>query len=214
MQELIDVARSKRIPLVFDEGSGRVVSLSRYGLTDEPTLRDVVGLGVDVVTCSTDKLIGSVQGGLILGTKEIIDRCASHPLMRALRPGKESFELVVSDLKSYLRGKEESEIPLYRMLSTPLETLRSRAESLATETGSSVIELESVIGGGTTPTETVPSVGLRVEGHAERIRKRLREANPPVIARIQADEVVLDLRTVGPTDDENLGRILSGIDRG
>jgi L-seryl-tRNA(Ser) seleniumtransferase len=121
IDELVAVAREKKLPLLYDEGSGRVVDLGRYGFAAEPTIGELIAKGVDVVTCSTDKLIGATQGGLILGRSEWIERCRRHPLMRALRAGKESYAVIAETLRAFATGQHESRVPVYRMLATPLE---------------------------------------------------------------------------------------------
>ncbi|MCA1734056.1 MAG: L-seryl-tRNA(Sec) selenium transferase, partial [Acidobacteria bacterium] len=121
--DLVEISRSRGIPLFYDEGSGRVVDLVSYGFSSAPTLRQLVASGIDAVTCSTDKLIGATQGGLILGTRAIVDACARHPLMRALRAGKESYAVVGETLRAFLTGKQEELIPIYAMLAQPLEAI-------------------------------------------------------------------------------------------
>src|SRR6266568_1984213 len=113
--------------MLYDEGSGRVVDLARYGFARADTIRELIGKGVDAVTCSTDKLIGATQGGLILGRAEIVARCRRHPLMRALRAGKESYAVIGETLRAFATEKHEERIPIYRMLATPLDELRRRA---------------------------------------------------------------------------------------
>lgn len=207
-EELAGVAARKKIPLVVDEGSGRVVDLGRYGFRSEPTIRELFEAGADVVTCSTDKLIGSVQGGLILGTRRHLDLCAKHPLMRAFRPGKESISLLGDALVTFLRGAQEREIPIYRMLSAGIEELRSRSEALATATGACVVLTRCALGGGTTPEETIPSIGLALEGDANELQQRFLALSIPVVGRIVDDRFTLDLRTVLPEEDADLSRML------
>src|SRR5207302_3747806 len=130
IEELIAIGKKRGIPLLYDEGSGRVVDLAPYGFTSAPTIRELIALGVDSVTCSTDKLIGATQGGLILGSDDIINRCRKHPLMRALRAGKESYAIIAETLRAFATGRHEAEIPIYRMLTAPLDTLRQRAAEI------------------------------------------------------------------------------------
>lgn len=207
--ELVDVARG-RVPLLYDEGSGRVVSLAEYGFGDEPTIREVLASGVDAVTCSTDKLIGAVQGGLILGRSEIIDRCRQHPLMRALRAGKESYAVISETLRIFAAGQHERGIPIYRMLATPLDSLRARAERLIAGTSAEMIEVRSVLGGGTTPSESIPSVGIQLAGKANEIASRFLRLEIPIVGRIHADAFTLDLRTVLEEEDEVVRQAIAG----
>jgi L-seryl-tRNA(Ser) seleniumtransferase len=207
-EELASIAARKKIPLVLDEGSGRVVDLARYSFRSEPTIRELFEAGADVVTCSTDKLIGSVQGGLILGRRKHLDLCAKHPLMRAFRPGKESFSMLGETLVSFLRAAHEREIPIYRMLSTGVDELRTRAEALAPAAGAQVVATRCALGGGTTPEEAMPSVGLALEGDANALQKRFLALTIPVVGRIVEDRFTLDLRTILPEEDAHLARML------
>src|SRR5207253_11457050 len=116
IEELVEITRAKKLPLLYDEGSGRVVDLARYGFRRRDTIRELMLKGVDVITCSTDKLIGATQGGLILGRAEIVAKCRTHPLMRALRAGKESYAVIAETLRAFATDRQEKEIPIYRLL--------------------------------------------------------------------------------------------------
>ena len=211
VEEMVEVAEKVKRQLLWDEGSGRVVDLSPYGFRKGTTIRELFEAGVDAVTCSTDKLIGSTQGGLILGRHEIVDRCRKHPLMRALRAGKESHANVSATLLMFARGKHEASVPIYKMLSTPIEELRSRAERLAALPGASVVDSESALGGGTTPTEVIASCSVAIEGSASRIARSLRLSDPPIIGRIVNDQVTLDMRTIFPEEDQIVAAALSRL---
>ncbi|HYI11324.1 MAG TPA: L-seryl-tRNA(Sec) selenium transferase [Thermoanaerobaculia bacterium] len=200
ISELVDVARAKRIPLLYDEGSGRVVDLHRYGFNTGETIRELIAAGVDVVTCSTDKLLGATQGGLILGREELIAKCRRHPLMRALRVGKETYAVVAATLRAFVTGKHEERIPIYRMLATPLEVLRLRAEHVAGGTGARIVESRCALGGGTTPTETVPSLAIEVAGDATSLHARFLGNDPPIVGRISDGRFLIDMRTLLETD--------------
>ena len=200
VEKLIEVARSKKVPLVYDEGSGRVVDLARYGFARGETLRELFAKGVDAITCSTDKLIGATQGGLILGRSEIIEKCRRHPLMRAMRAGKESYALIGATLRAFATEQHEKEIPIYRMLATPLEELRARAQELVRGTKAKVLESESALGGGTTPSETIPSAAIAIPGNASELYARFLTLPVPIAGRIVADRFTLDLRTILPAD--------------
>jgi L-seryl-tRNA(Ser) seleniumtransferase len=200
VEELVDIARSKKVPMLYDEGSGRIVDLAPYGLPTAPTIRALIDAGVDALTCSTDKLIGATQGGLILGSEEIVNRCRRHPLMRALRAGKESYAVVGETLRAFATGKYERSVSIYRMLAASIEELRHRATELARGTRATVIESSAVLGGGTTPTETIRSIALVLEGRATELHQRFLSMSPPIVGRIAADAFTLDLRTVLPED--------------
>jgi L-seryl-tRNA(Ser) seleniumtransferase len=188
-------AAVRRVPLLYDEGSGRVVDLSRYGFARSPLVADLIGSGVDAVTCSTDKLIGATQGGLILGRADLIEKCRRHPLMRALRAGKETYAIVAATLRVFAAGKHETEIPIYRMLATPLEVLRARGEELVRGTQCRIVESRCALGGGTTPTESIASAAIEVSGHAPGLYARFLANDPPIVGRIQNDRFTIDLRT-------------------
>ncbi|MBV9497674.1 MAG: L-seryl-tRNA(Sec) selenium transferase [Acidobacteria bacterium] len=188
VEELIDVARNANVPMLYDEGSGRVVDLAPYGFASAPTIRELLASGVDVVTCSTDKLLGATQGGLILGRADIINKVKKHPLMRALRAGKESYAVIAETLRAFATNRHESEIPIYRMLATPLDALRARAEELTRGTSHGIVETRSVLGGGTTPTESIPSIGIELPAAPQ--------SDPPILGRTQNDRFVIDVRTL------------------
>ena len=198
--ELVDVAHARKIPMLYDEGSGRVVDLATYGFPRAETIRELMAAGVDAVTCSTDKLIGATQGGLILGREDIIERCRRHPLMRALRAGKESYAVIGATLQAFATGRHEETIPIYRMLATPVDELRRRAGELTAGTTARVIDTRAVLGGGTTPTETIASVSVAVPGNAAELHRKLLGLSPPIVGRISEDELTLDLRTVLPQE--------------
>ena len=200
IEELIAVARAKRVPLLYDEGSGRVVDLARYGFASHATLAELIARGVDVVTCSTDKLIGATQGGLILGSAELIDKCRRHPLMRALRVGKETYAIVAATLRAFATGKQEERIPIYRMLAAPLDALRARAAELVRGTDCRVIESRCALGGGTTPTETIASIAIEVPGSASEEQARFLRNDPPIVGRVVDDRFTIEMRTLLPQD--------------
>ena len=200
IEELVAISNKRGIPLLYDEGSGRVVDLAPYGFTSASTIRELIALGVDAVTCSTDKLIGATQGGLVLGSEAIINRCRKHPLMRALRAGKESYAIIAETLRAFATGRHETEIPIYRMLSTPLDVLRRRAEEMIVGTPCRVIESACALGGGTTPTETVPSIAIEVPGNASQLASRFLQHDPPIVGRIVDDRFTIEVRTLDERD--------------
>lgn len=192
------VAVKDSLPLLYDEGSGRVVDLAPYGFAREDTIRELLAKGVDVVTCSTDKLIGATQGGLILGRADIVEKCRRHPLMRALRAGKESYAVIAETLLAFVAGQHEQRVPVYRMLATPVEELRARATALIAGTACKVIESECALGGGTTPAETIRSVAIEVPGNANENYARFLRAG--VVGRIVGDRFTLEVRTLLPAE--------------
>jgi L-seryl-tRNA(Ser) seleniumtransferase len=200
IEELVAISKKRGIPLLYDEGSGRLVDLAPYGFTSAPTIRELIALGVDAITCSTDKLIGATQGGLILGSDDIITRCRKHPLMRALRAGKESYAIIAETLRAFATGRHEIEIPIYRMLATPIDELRTRATEIIAGTNCRIIESACALGGGTTPTETIQSIAIEVPGDASELASRLLRNNPPIAGRIVNDCFTIELRTLAERD--------------
>ncbi len=196
IEELIAVTRAKSILLLYDEGSGRVVDLAKYGFASSPTIREVIAAGVDAVTCSTDKLIGATQGGLIVGSEAIVGKCRKHPLMRALRAGKESYAVIAETLRAFATGRYEEEITIYRMLATPLDALRARAEELARGTKCRVVASQCALGGGTTPSETIRSIAIAVPGKAAENSAAFLAHDPPIAGRIVNNAFTIDVRTL------------------
>jgi L-seryl-tRNA(Ser) seleniumtransferase len=200
IEELVEVARSKKLPLLYDEGSGRVVDVSKYGFRRRDTIRELIAKGVDVITCSTDKLIGATQGGLILGRAGIIERIRKHPLMRALRAGKESYAVIAETLRAFATDRYEQDLAIYRMLATPIDALRSQAASIVRGTPCRAVDSQCALGGGTTPTETIPSIAIEVPGKASELAARFLRNDPPIVGRIEKDRFTLEVRTLLDAD--------------
>jgi len=210
IEELIEVARSKKVAMLYDEGSGRVVDLAKYGFARADTVRELIGKGVDAVTCSTDKLIGATQGGLILGRAEIVARCRRHPLMRALRAGKESYAVIGETLRAFATEKHEERIPIYRMLATPIADLRRRAEEIVRGTSARVVDSACALGGGTTPAETIASIAIEVPGPASELQTRFLRNDPPIVGRIVDDRFTIEVRTLL---DEDVAQVAAALRR-
>lgn len=221
-KELAALAHKHGVLLIEDLGSGVLLPTEKYGLTHEPTIQESLASGVDIVTCSGDKLLGGPQAGIILGQRQLLQRCQQHPLARALRVGKLTLAALQATLTHYLREDEQA-IPLWQMCSLPLEAIGQRVHTLADKLVAKwptnahwqvrVIPGRSPIGGGSLPGETLPTMLLALVGvneqAPERLLAMLRWHTPPVIARIEDEQLLFDLRTVAPADDEVL---LSAID--
>ncbi|HEX9162233.1 MAG TPA: L-seryl-tRNA(Sec) selenium transferase [Thermoanaerobaculia bacterium] len=211
IEQLVEVARSKKLPLLYDEGSGRVVELSPYGFSRGETIRELIAKGVDALTCSTDKLIGATQGGLILGREDIVAKCRKHPLMRAVRAGKESYAVIGATLRAFATAKHEQLIPIYRMLATPLVELRRRATEMTRGTRVRVVDSRAVLGGGTTPSETMPSLAIAVPGNAAGLHAKFLALETPVVGTIEDDVFRLDLRTILPEEIATVREAISSV---
>ena len=206
LAEIVDVSHHAGIPVVDDLGSGSLLETSNFGLGHEPMVQESLSAGVDLVCFSGDKLLGGPQAGIILGKSGLINKLKKHPLARAIRPDKLCLAALSATLLHYLRSEAETEIPIWQMISEPLDKIKSRA-SLWIETigQGELIEGSSTVGGGSLPGETLPTwlvaINLR---HPDKFLSLLRRSQPPIIARLEDDQVVLDPRTVLPDQEDQL----------
>lgn len=198
LKDIVNIAHQANVPVVDDLGSGALLDTAKYGLAHEPTVQESLSAGVDIVCFSGDKLLGGPQAGIIVGKKELIDRIKKHPLARAVRADKISLAGISATLMHYLKDEAEREVPVVRMMSLKLEQLQGRAEAWQSALGcGEVIESESTVGGGSLPEESIPTFVLALKVKSpDKFMKRLREANPPIIARTVNDHVLFDPRTV------------------
>lgn len=211
LAKIVDVAHKENVIVVDDLGSGALIDTVKYGLTHEPTVQESLAAGVDVVCFSGDKLLGGPQAGIIVGKKELIDRIKKHPLARAVRADKTCLAGITATLMHYLKDEAEREIPVVRMMSLTAEQVRVRAEAWRNVVGQGeVVKSESTVGGGSLPEESMLTFVLSLQVKSpDKFLAKLREANPPVIARTENDKVLLDPRTV--LDDESLLRVLKDV---
>ena len=205
--ELSTVAREAGLPLYEDAGSGQLKDLQQYGVKDEPVIPYIIESGVDVVSFSGDKLLGSVQAGLVVGKQAIIARLRKHPLYRALRSDKLRLAALEATLISHQREMAEVEVPVIQMLALTADNLEQHAKSMiekVDQSGAIKLQLqkgESTVGGGAGPTSTLPTTLIAIthtEKSAQQIEYELRSLSPPIISRISEGKVLLDLRTVFP----------------
>jgi L-seryl-tRNA(Ser) seleniumtransferase len=210
-RELAALAREAGLPLLNDLGSGTLVDLSRWGLKREPTVRDTVAEGADLVTFSGDKLLGGPQAGFIVGRKELLEAVNRNPLKRALRLDKIRLAALLATLKLYRDPDRLAErLPTLRLLARPEAEIRALAERLlpavaAMLAGRASVELcgcHSQVGSGALPLDTLPSAGLRltVQADVSQLAADLRALPRPVIGRIIEDALVLDLRCLEDGD--------------
>ena len=211
-REVARLARGRGVLFIHDLGSGLLDTPPEVGwLGDEPTVAAALEDGADLVTFSGDKLLGGPQAGIIAGRQELIDRIARHPLTRALRVDKMTLAALDATLQLYLEGRG-GELPLWQMAGADLESLEARARAVAAAVGDGTWKVEavatrSVAGGGSTPGHDFSSWGVAVlhpERTPETIEAALRAFDPPLIARIDDDRVVLDLRTVPEDRDDTI----------
>ena len=211
VEDLAALGASRGTPVLHDQGSGCLLDTTRFGLAREPMVQDSIAAGADLVFFSGDKLLGGPQAGIVAGKRELVSRLARHPLARAVRIDKLSLAALTATLLHYLKGESLEKVPIWRMISTPVDALEERARSWQKSVGDTAQAVQglSAIGGGSLPGESIPtwllSIGAQgtTEG-AQGLAKRLREADTPVIARIEDDRVLLDPRTVLPTEEDAL----------
>jgi L-seryl-tRNA(Ser) seleniumtransferase len=226
LAELVELSRRTRIPLYEDLGSGCLVDLAPQGFT-EPVVGASIKAGVDLVSFSGDKLMGGPQAGILAGRREIIARVRKHPLFRALRVDKLVIAALEATLLAYLRGDFDA-LPALQMIRASAAEIEKRARRVAQELNPilaaaqakvEIAEGESVVGGGSTPAELLPTSLLRIASakySAAQLEERLRTSakitdvqRTPVLARVSEDRLVLDLRTVFPSQEEELTRALA-----
>ncbi len=203
LKDIVETAHKFGVALVDDLGSGALLDTARYGLAHEPTVGESLSAGVDVVCFSGDKLLGGPQAGIILGRLDLVARIRKHPLARALRADKACLAGLTATLLHYLKDEAEREIPVWRMISMPVDEVKDRAERWARELGfGTVAASEATVGGGSLPGESLPGYALALKVKSpDRLLRKLREWDPPVIARTENDQVLLDPRTVLPGQD-------------
>jgi len=207
LEELVALGDEYAIPVMDDLGSGTLLDTEPYGMAHEPTIQESLAAGASVVTASGDKLLGGPQAGLILGKADLIAKLRHHPLARAVRVDKTTLAGLQATLLAYLQGKATEEIPVWRMIATPVETLERRArrwQRALRDTGvpMTVVAAESTVGGGSLPGQTLPTRALALQVPSpDALAARLRTAEPPVVARIEDERLLFDPRTVLPEQD-------------
>lgn len=202
--ELARLAHAAGIPLIHDLGSGLLESLEDLGLPHEPTAREALAGGADLVTMSGDKLLGGPQAGLIVGRAQLVSAMQNNALCRALRVDKLTIASLEATLQCYARGTARQDIPVLRMIAATRTELRDRAENFAESLAEvplevAVIDGASTIGGGSYPGVELPTSLVTLQlpsASAAHLESRLRMGQPSVIARVSSDRVLIDLRTV------------------
>ncbi|MBE0448116.1 MAG: L-seryl-tRNA(Sec) selenium transferase [Actinobacteria bacterium] len=223
LEEMVGLSRELGIPIMEDLGSGVLIDLSMYGIPYEPTVQESVRAGIDVITFSGDKLLGGPQAGLVVGKAEIINRMKRHPLARAVRVDKMTLAALEATLREYLDMESaRRKNPTIRMILTPADELKSRAENLARMLANSlgdgfviITEPEiSRVGGGSLPLAELPTTAVSVRckfATANAVEEVLRRSEPPVIARIKEDAVLLDPRTIQEGEEREILSAFEGV---
>ena len=210
LKDIVEVSHQASAFVVDDLGSGALLDTAKYGLAHEPTVQESLAAGTDVVCFSGDKLLGGPQAGIIVGRKVLIDKIKKHPLARAVRADKVCLAGISATLLHYLKNDAEREIPIWKMMSLTLKQVRGRAEAWKKEVGQgNVVEGESTVGGGSLPGESFKTYLLSLDVKSpDKFLKKLRDQNPPIIARTENDKILLDPRTILPEQD---GALLAGL---
>jgi len=218
LADLVAVGRRFNIPVAEDLGSGHLVADPRHPLADtEPAVTGSIAAGVDICCFSGDKLLGGPQAGVIVGRAELVERVRRHPLMRALRVDKMTYAALEATLAEYAAGRAADAVPVQRMLAMKVDEIRARAEALAARVRdvegwrAELVPGASAVGGGSAPGVELPTWLVAIEKRGltpDALEERLRGLTPPVIARIERDRVLLDLRTVLPEQDDTLATLL------
>jgi L-seryl-tRNA(Ser) seleniumtransferase len=213
-RELGELAHERGLLVMDDLGSGCLLDSEPYGLTHEPTPRESLAAGADLVCFSGDKLLGGPQAGILVGKAEIIGRLAKHPLMRAVRIDKMTLAALEATLRHYQRDQAETHIPIWRMIAARPEQLAQRAADWSHQLTAAGIAAhtqpgESTIGGGSLPGETLPTSLLALDAAVmsiplELISQRLRRLPTPIITRILRDMLLFDPRTILPEQDASI----------
>ena len=210
LSDLAALAREHDLLLLHDLGSGTLLDTKVFGLAHEPTVQESLAAGVDIVCFSGDKLLGGPQAGLIVGGREAMERIMRHPLARAVRPDKLCLAGIEATLRHYAQDEAVEKIPIWRMVSTSSAEIKRTARRWARRLQSAgvpveVISGQSTVGGGSLPGETLPTWLVAIQHpRPNTLASRLRSSDPPIIGRIEDDQLLLDPRTVLPGQEKGL----------
>ncbi len=212
LNELVELGKEKSLPVIYDMGSGLMVDLKDYGVT-EPTVKECLDTGIDIILFSGDKLLGGPQGGIIVGKKEYIDKMKKHQLARVIRMDKMSLAAMEVTFREYISEENaKKEIPTLRMLTATYEDLIVRAENFSEVLSKAIKNLNFIpeethgqVGGGSAPTVLLKGAGIAIDSDkisAEKLEKKLREYSTPIITRINKDKLYIEMRTI--TEEEKM----------
>jgi L-seryl-tRNA(Ser) seleniumtransferase len=205
LRALAALGKERGVPVYEDLGSGCLVNLQDRGIA-EPSVRDSLNAGMDLVSFSCDKLLGGPQAGIIAGDIELVRRIRHNPMYRAFRIDKLITQALQTSLQYIIREDWQS-VPIYRMILAPLAQIRARAERVASnlQIPHAVTQMNSVIGGGSTPDQSLPSWVIEISApDVSQLERRLRQCTVPVIARIEREKLILDMRTVADEEESDL----------
>jgi L-seryl-tRNA(Ser) seleniumtransferase len=219
LEELAALGRKHNIPVIEDLGGGALLQLRALGV-NESGVMDSLRAGADLITYSGDKMLGGPQAGLLSGRDPLIKRVRANPLFRALRVDKLTYAALEGTLMEYIRQNHDA-IPFARMMRLSAVDICARAEGLQSQLSAAahlkttIISGESLVGGGSAPTSSLPTFLLAVTAaslSADELAARLRHHQPSIVARVEEGRVLLDLRTVfGPAEEAEIVRALLGV---
>ncbi len=215
IEDLVSLGSRHQIPVMFDLGSGCLTDLKPFGIHNEPLVKEVVSTGVDITTFSGDKLLGGPQGGVIVGKREYIEKIQKNPMTRAMRIDKLTLAGFEATLMEYIDEEKAVEnIPTLRMLLQKPEEIKERANKIAKRLKKEIKDVHinvmgdsSRAGGGALPEVDLPTYVVSIKSDeisVNELEERLRKGNPPIIARIKEDSLIIDARTVRDADFEGL----------
>ncbi len=215
LADVAAVGAARGVPVLHDLGSGALLDTAQFGVGHEPTPQESLAAGAGLAFFSGDKLLGGPQAGIAAGRAELVAALRSHPLARALRADKMTLAALRRTLLHYVRGEAAAKIPVWRMVAAPLDELNARAQAIAERVGAAacVVDGASRLGGGSLPTDELPTRIVRVDasaaGGAAELARRLRAGSPPIVARIEGERVLLDPRTIPPERDGGVGEVVA-----
>jgi L-seryl-tRNA(Ser) seleniumtransferase len=214
LRDVAALAHAHNVIAVDDLGNGALLNTARYGLAREPMIQESIEAGFDLVTFSGDKLLGGPQAGIIVGRSALVEKLKRHPLTRALQLDKLNLAALYATFDHYRRGDAPEHIPVWQMLAQSLDDIRARAVEWAQQVGGEVVRNESTVNARNLPGDTLPTYVLSLTvPQPDDFISRLRRHNPPLIARIERDRVLLDPRTVLPSQDGDVVRALQNAFR-
>ena len=218
VKELKKLGEKYNLPVIVDLGSGTFLNTEDFGLKHEPTVQENIRIGADIVCFSTDKLLGGPQGGVICGKEIYLKKISQHPLFRTLRVDKITLTILQEILLSYLRGEAITNIPIWKMISCPLEKIATRSQNICRKLKKEDIpaftkEGQTAIGGGSLPGQTLPTklIIIKPPCSVEIFSKELRSFSPPLLGRKEKEFFILDPRCIDPSSDNLVIKIITSV---
>jgi len=218
VKELKELGKRYNLPVIVDLGSGTFLNTEDFGLKHEPTVQESIRAGSDIVCFSTDKLLGGPQGGVVCGKEIYLKKISQHPLFRTLRVDKITLAILQEILLSYLKGEAVSKIPIWKMISCPLDKITARSQNICQKLKEKDIpaftkEGQTAIGGGSLPGQTLPTklIIIKPPCPVEIFSKELRSFSPPLLGRKEKEFFILDPRCIDPSSDNLVIKIVTSV---